>query len=61
MTIDTSALTAGLVMGIMIIPFVSSLSDDIINRASEGEVVLFSSENEDRVRAVVELDRFIGA
>ncbi len=26
-----SALTAGLVMGIMIIPFVSSLSDDIIN------------------------------
>ncbi|WP_438810602.1 hypothetical protein, partial [Proteus mirabilis] len=26
----TSALTAGFVMGIMIIPFVSSLSDDII-------------------------------
>lgn len=28
----TSALTAGLVMGIMIIPFVSSLSDDILNQ-----------------------------
>ena len=28
----TSALTAGLVMGIMIIPFVSSLSDDIIRQ-----------------------------
>ena len=30
----TSALTAGFVMGIMIIPFVSSLSDDIITRSS---------------------------
>ncbi|KKB80052.1 ABC transporter permease [Devosia soli] len=28
----TSALTAGIVMGIMIIPFVSSLSDDILNQ-----------------------------
>ncbi len=28
----TSALTAGLVMGVMIIPFVSSLSDDIISQ-----------------------------
>ncbi len=28
---ETSVLTAGLVMGIMLIPFVSSLSDDIIN------------------------------
>jgi len=28
----TSALTAGIVMGIMIIPFVSSLSDDIMNQ-----------------------------
>ncbi|MSP49409.1 MAG: PAS domain-containing sensor histidine kinase [Alphaproteobacteria bacterium] len=37
------------------------LADDIVNRASEGEVVVFSSENEDRVRAVVQLDRFIGA
>ena len=27
----TSALAAGLVMGIMVIPFVSSLSDDVIN------------------------------
>ncbi len=31
MTGATSVLTAGLVMGIMLIPFVSSLSDDIIN------------------------------
>ena len=30
-TSSSSVLTAGLVMGIMIIPFVSSLSDDIIN------------------------------
>ncbi len=37
------------------------LAEDLINRASEGEVVVFSSENEDRVRAVVQLDRFIGA
>ncbi|MBM3532571.1 MAG: PAS domain-containing sensor histidine kinase [Alphaproteobacteria bacterium] len=37
------------------------LGADIVDRASEGEVVLFSSENEDRVRAVVQLDRFIGA
>ncbi|WP_414693124.1 phosphate ABC transporter permease subunit PstC [Pelagibacterium sp.] len=29
---STSALTAGLVMGIMIIPFISSLSDDILNQ-----------------------------
>ncbi|MHA6691232.1 phosphate ABC transporter permease subunit PstC [Devosia sp. A449] len=28
----TSALTAGIVMGVMIIPFVSSLSDDILNQ-----------------------------
>ncbi|WP_296419168.1 phosphate ABC transporter permease subunit PstC [Pseudooctadecabacter sp.] len=31
MTGDRSVITAGLVMGIMLIPFVSSLSDDIIN------------------------------
>ena len=31
MTGGTAAMTAGLVMGIMLIPFVSSLSDDIIN------------------------------
>lgn len=31
----TSALAAGLVMGIMIIPFVSSLSDDVINAAPQ--------------------------
>jgi phosphate transport system permease protein len=30
-TSSSSVLTAGLVMGIMLIPFVSSLSDDIIN------------------------------
>jgi len=28
----TSALTAGLVMGVMIVPFISSLSDDILNQ-----------------------------
>ena len=28
----TSALTAGIVMGVMIIPFISSLSDDIIRQ-----------------------------
>jgi two-component system nitrogen regulation sensor histidine kinase NtrY len=37
------------------------LSEDLVTRASEGEVVLFSSENEDRVRAVVQIDRFLGA
>lgn len=31
----TSALTAGVVMGLMIIPFVSSLSDDIITRVPQ--------------------------
>ncbi|MFQ1702611.1 phosphate ABC transporter permease subunit PstC [Loktanella agnita] len=31
MTGGTAAMTAGLVMGVMLIPFVSSLSDDIIN------------------------------
>lgn len=31
-----SALTAGLVMGIMIIPFISSLSDDMINSVPRG-------------------------
>ncbi len=37
------------------------LPEDVMRRASDGEVVLFSSENEDRVRAVVQLDRFLGA
>jgi phosphate transport system permease protein len=32
----TSALTAGSVMGIMIIPFISSLSDDIIRQVPQG-------------------------
>ena len=31
MKAGTAVMTAGLVMGIMLIPFVSSLSDDIIN------------------------------
>ena len=30
-TSSSSVMTAGLVMGIMLIPFISSLSDDIIN------------------------------
>ena len=33
---SASVMTAGLVMGIMIIPFVSSLSDDIINAVPQG-------------------------
>ena len=32
----TSALTAGVVMGIMIVPFISSLSDDIIRQVPKG-------------------------
>ena len=34
-----SALAAGLVMGIMIIPFVSSLSDDVINAVESGTTI----------------------
>ncbi|WP_374299644.1 phosphate ABC transporter permease subunit PstC [Paracoccus sp. (in: a-proteobacteria)] len=52
----TSVLTAGLVMGIMLIPFVSSLSDDIINAVPQslrdGALGLGSTPSE-TVRQVV--------
>jgi two-component system nitrogen regulation sensor histidine kinase NtrY len=37
------------------------LPENTLKKAAEGEVVLFSGENEDRVRAVVRLDRFFDA
>ena len=52
----TSALTAGLVMGIMIIPFVSSLSDDIITQVPralrDGSLGLGATKSE-TIRRVV--------
>lgn len=52
----TSALTAGLVMGIMIIPFVSSLSDDIITQVPralrDGSLGLGATKSE-TIRKVV--------
>ena len=52
----TSALTAGLVMGIMIIPFVSSLSDDIITQVPralrDGSLGLGATKSE-TIRQVV--------
>ncbi len=51
-----SALAAGLVMGIMIIPFVSSLSDDVINAVPQslrdGSLALGATESE-TIRQVV--------
>ena len=51
-----SALAAGLVMGIMIIPFVSSLSDDVINAVPQamrdGALALGATKNE-TIRQVV--------
>lgn len=51
-----SALAAGLVMGIMIIPFISSLSDDIITavprRLREGSLALGATQSE-TIRQVV--------
>ncbi|WP_313349451.1 phosphate ABC transporter permease subunit PstC [Paracoccus sp. (in: a-proteobacteria)] len=53
---DSSVMTAGLVMGIMLIPFVSSLSDDIINAVPQslrdGALGLGSTQSE-TVRKVV--------
>jgi two-component system, NtrC family, nitrogen regulation sensor histidine kinase NtrY len=37
------------------------LPEGVLRRAGEGEVVLFAGGDEDRVRAVVRLDRFLGA
>lgn len=52
----TSALTAGFVMGIMIIPFVSSLSDDIITQVPralrDGSLGLGATKSE-TIRQVV--------
>jgi phosphate transport system permease protein len=52
-----SALAAGLVMGVMIIPFVSSLSDDVINAVPqslrEGSLALGATRSETIRRVVV--------
>ncbi|TWS95701.1 phosphate ABC transporter permease subunit PstC [Reyranella sp. CPCC 100927] len=52
----TSALTAGVVMGVMIIPFVSSLSDDIINAVPQslrdGSYALGATQSETIKRVV---------
>ncbi len=52
-----SALTAGLVMGVMIIPFVSSLSDDVINAVPQamrdGAYALGSTPSETVKRVVI--------
>jgi phosphate transport system permease protein len=53
----TSALTAGLVMGIMIIPFISSLSDDIITQVPQtmrdGSYALGGTRSETIVKVVL--------
>lgn len=54
---STSALTAGLVMGIMIIPFVSSLSDDIITQVPralrDGSLGLGATRSETMKRVIL--------
>jgi len=53
----TSALTAGVVMGIMIIPFISSLSDDIITQVPEtmrdGSLALGATRSETVIKVVL--------
>ncbi len=53
----TSALTAGVVMGIMIIPFISSLSDDIITQVPgamrDGSLALGSTRSETIKRVIL--------
>jgi phosphate transport system permease protein len=53
----TSALTAGVVMGIMIIPFISSLSDDIITQVPkamrDGSLALGGTKSETVVKVVL--------
>lgn len=53
----TSALTAGLVMGIMLIPFISSLSDDIITQVPkalrDGSLGLGATRSETILRVVL--------
>lgn len=52
-----SALAAGLVMGIMIIPFISSLSDDVINAVPQtmrdGALALGSTRSETVLRVII--------
>ncbi|MHA1570435.1 MAG: PstC family ABC transporter permease, partial [Alphaproteobacteria bacterium] len=52
-----SALAAGVVMGVMIIPFVSSLSDDVINAVPQtlrdGAYALGSTKSETIIRVVL--------
>lgn len=63
----TSALTAGLVMGIMIIPFISSLSDDILRQVPQamrdGSLGLGATQNETirRVLLPAALPGIVGA
>jgi len=53
----TSALTAGLVMGVMIIPFISSLSDDVITQVPrsmrEGSLALGATRSETMIKVVL--------
>lgn len=53
----TSALTAGVVMGIMIVPFISSLSDDIITQVPkamrDGSLALGGTRSETVIRVVL--------
>ena len=53
----TSALTAGVVMGIMIIPFISSLSDDIITQVPktmrDGSLGLGATKSETIIKVVL--------
>jgi phosphate transport system permease protein len=53
----TSALTAGVVMGVMIVPFVSSLSDDIITQVPramrDGSLALGATKSETTIRVVL--------
>ncbi|MBA4786349.1 MAG: ABC transporter permease subunit, partial [Rhizobiales bacterium] len=54
---SSSVLTAGLVMGVMIIPFVSSLSDDIINAVPQamrdGSYALGATQSETIKRVIL--------
>ena len=55
--VSESALAAGLVMGIMIIPFISSLSDDVINAVpqelKDGSYALGATKAETMVRVIL--------
>ena len=55
--VSESALAAGLVMGIMIIPFISSLSDDVINAVpqslKDGSYALGTTKSETMVKVIL--------